>query len=200
MQEAETTSNGVATHTVPVETVSPATVPHTHTHTHTLRTTRQEQSKKSGGKKTPQEQQGCPRRLVKTTVMEACSVLGEAKEPLPSHTNTTKIARGGARELPMPQPSIIVCWVQPPRHTHTRKQVGWGRGMCVTILLRCCAVLLCRHTRRVCTLLAEIAWVFVCLCVDVQSKRHCLKTSGVVLLWPYSLGTGGRGPHCTSHA
>ena len=33
------------------------------THTHTLRTARQEQSKKSGGKKTPQEQQRCPRRL-----------------------------------------------------------------------------------------------------------------------------------------
>ena len=34
-----------------------------HTHTHTLRTARQEQSKKSGPKKTPQEQQSCPRRL-----------------------------------------------------------------------------------------------------------------------------------------
>ena len=31
--------------------------------THTLRTARQEQSKESGRKKTPQEQQSCPRRL-----------------------------------------------------------------------------------------------------------------------------------------
>ena len=32
---------------------------------------------------------------------------------------TTKTARGGARELPMPQPRFIVCWVPTHTHTHT---------------------------------------------------------------------------------
>ena len=33
---------------------------------------------------------------------------------------TTKTARGGACEVPLPQPKFIVCWVPPPRHTHTK--------------------------------------------------------------------------------
>ena len=37
---------------------------------------------------------------------------------------TTKIARGGARALPLPSPRFIVCWVPPPRHTHTGKHSG----------------------------------------------------------------------------
>ena len=32
---------------------------------------------------------------------------------------TTKTARGGARAPPLPLPRFIVCWVPPPRHTHT---------------------------------------------------------------------------------
>ena len=55
----------------------------------------------------------------------------------------------------------------------------------------------CRHTRRVCTLLAEIPWVFPCPCIDSHSKWHCLQASGVVLPWPYSLRREGRGPRCT---
>ena len=59
-------------HTVTCVTESPHARAHTHTrththtractHKHTLGTARQERSKKSGGKKTPQEQQSCPRR------------------------------------------------------------------------------------------------------------------------------------------
>ena len=51
---------------------------------------------------------------------------------------TTKTARGGARELPMPQPRVIVCWVQPPRHTHTKKHTQYGTVRYSTV--RCGAV------------------------------------------------------------
>ena len=51
-----------------------------------------------------------------------------AKQMNLSLPQTTKTARGGARELPMPQPRFIVCWVQPPRHTHTRKPRGLEGG------------------------------------------------------------------------
>jgi len=63
---------------------------------------------------------------------------------------TTKTARGGARELPMPQPRIIVCWVQPPRHTHTRKRRGLEGG--VRGLQQCCAAVQCLRTRWGCSL------------------------------------------------
>ena len=37
---------------------------------------------------------------------------------------TIKTALGGARALPSPSPRFIVCWVPPPRHTHTGKHSG----------------------------------------------------------------------------
>ena len=59
--------------------------------------------------------------------MSKCSS-GQWTFPIPIQfclaQQTTKIARGGARALPLPSPRFIVCWVPPPRHTHTRKHSG----------------------------------------------------------------------------
>ena len=56
--------------------------------------------------------------------MSKCSS-GQWTFPIPIQSciaqQTTKFARGGARALPLPSPRFIVCWVPPPRHTHTGK-------------------------------------------------------------------------------